>query len=52
MNCQVIVFNTIVKHTYEVDLLVVDEIHLSASPVLIHMYEQVHYKYLLGLTAT
>lgn len=50
--CKVEIFNTIIKNTYLVDLLIVDECHLSASESFLHMYEQVSYKYLLGLTAT
>ena len=51
-NCEVGIFNTIIKNTYNVDLFIIDEVHLSASPANIYMYECVSYKYLLGLTAT
>ncbi len=50
--CKVEIFNTIIKQQYQVDLLVVDECHLSASPTFINIYNCVEYKYLLGLTAT
>ena len=46
------IFNTIVKHFYDVDLFVVDECDTTASPVLINIYHTVKYKYILGLTAT
>lgn len=51
-NCRVEIFNTIIKNSYNVDLFIIDECHLSPSPVFIQMYEIVQYKYLLGLTAT
>lgn len=50
--CKVEVFNTIVKHSYTVDLFVIDELHNAASPVHISMFEKVKYRYFLGLTAT
>lgn len=50
--CKVEIFNSIIKQQYQVDLLVVDECHLSASPTFLNIYNCVEYKYLLGLTAT
>ena len=50
--CKVEIFNTIIRHSYDVDLFVVDEVHLSPSPSYILMYDCVKYRYLLGLTAT
>ena len=50
--CKVEIFNTIVKHFYDVDLFVVDECDTTATPVLINIYNTVRYKYILGLTAT
>lgn len=50
--CKVEIFNSIIKQQYQVDLLVVDECHLSASPTFLNIYACVEYKYLLGLTAT
>lgn len=50
--CKVEIFNTIVKHFYDVDLFVVDECDTTATPVLINIYQTVKYKYILGLTAT
>lgn len=46
------IFNTIVKNNYEVDLFIVDEVHLACSDVNINMFKIVKYKYVLGLTAT
>lgn len=50
--CKVEIFNTIIKNEYNVNLFVIDEVHLSASHSNIYMYECVTYKYILGLTAT
>ena len=46
------IFNTIVKNNYEVDLFIIDEVHLACSNVNINMFNVVKYKYVLGLTAT
>ena len=51
-NCDVIIVNTIVKHTYVVDLLIVDEIHATASDMFQKIFTAVNYKMILGLTAT
>jgi len=37
---------------YETDILIVDECHLSVSPVFKTLYEKVKYKMILGLSAT
>lgn len=50
--CKVEIFNTIVKREYEVDLFIIDELHLAASEINITMFQIVKYKYALGLTAT
>lgn len=50
--CKVEIFNTIIKNSYTVDLLILDEIHVCASPSNLYIFECVKYKYLLGLTAT
>lgn len=50
--CKVEIINTIVKNTYNVDLLVIDECHLIPSPVNIEIFQTVRYKYIIGLTAT
>lgn len=51
-NCEVIVANTAIKHTYKCDILVVDEIHRCAAETLKYVFSTVGYKYVLGLTAT
>lgn len=50
--CKVEIFNTIVKNNYNVDLFVIDELHMAASPINITMFNVVKYRYFLGLTAT
>lgn len=50
--CLVEIYNTIIKNSYDVDLLIVDECHLSCSDQFINIYECIKYRYLLGLTAT
>lgn len=50
--CKVEIFNSITKNQYNVDLLVIDEVHCVASPNNITIFEVVNYKYFLGLTAT
>lgn len=50
--CEVFVINTAAKYEYSCDLLVVDECHRAAAPTLQSIFEQIHYKWILGLTAT
>ena len=50
--CKVEIFNTIVNNTYNVDLLILDELHCVAAPKNIQIFKVVKYRYLLGLTAT
>lgn len=50
--CKVEIFNTIIKNSYTVDLLVIDELHCVASPSNITIFEVVKYRFFLGLTAT
>lgn len=50
--CKVEIFNTIIKNEYQVDLLCVDELHLSATPCHSILFVKVRYRYVLGLTAT
>lgn len=50
--CKVEIINTVIKNIYEVDLLVLDELHAYASEGAITLFEVVKYKYVLGLTAT
>lgn len=51
-NCKVEIFNSLIKSSYNVDLFIIDEAHLSASEKFIYMYECVSYRYILGLSAT
>lgn len=51
-HCTVCVINTVITQEWNVDMMIVDEIHTSASKSFIKIYECVHYKLLLGLTAT
>jgi len=48
----VLVVNTAVKSTHDVNLLVLDEIHNYATSTFGTIFEQVTYKKVLGLTAT
>ena len=51
-NVQVEIINTIVKHTWNCDILVIDEIHHLGSTLFSTVFEKVKYKKILGLTAT
>lgn len=46
------VINTVIKHTWNVDILCLDEEHRYASNTFQQVFKQVKYKYILGLTAT
>ena len=46
------VINTVIKHTWNVDILVLDEEHRYAANTFQQVFNQVNYKYILGLTAT
>lgn len=50
--CKVEIINTAIKHEYQVDLLILDEVHQYASEQNIEIFGCVRYKYVLGLTAT
>lgn len=52
MWCIVKIINTIVKHDWVCDLLVLDEIHGYASHLFGQVFQRVKYKIILGLTAT
>ena len=52
LNCEVHVINTVVKSNWKVDLLVLDECHRYASSTFAEVFNKVHYKLILGLTAT
>lgn len=51
-NVQYFTFQTLCKHPATCKLLIVDEAHRSVSPEFIKLYDNVKYKYILGLTAT
>lgn len=52
LNSQVIIINTLIKHEYECDLLVLDEAHRYGSQLNIQVFDRVKYKYILALSAT
>jgi len=49
---EVVVINTALKKNYDVHLLIIDEIHAFASTTRKEIFNQITYKWLLGLTAT
>lgn len=52
MQCEVKIINTVVMHEWTCDLLVLDECHKYASNMFGQVFQKVHYKIILGLTAT
>lgn len=52
VNATVEVVNTAVKSRWDVDMLVLDEIHRYASPIFGQIFDQVDYDGIMGLTAT
>ena len=51
-NVEIEVINTIVKHSYTCDYLILDEIHRFNSDLFKEVFNCVKYKLILGLTAT
>ncbi len=51
-NGEVQIINTVVKHSWEADILIIDEAHRYASDMFSQIFTCVKYKYILGLTAT
>lgn len=51
-NIEVQVINTVIKHNWSCDLLIIDEIHSSVADTLKEIFNCVKYKLILGLTAT
>lgn len=49
---QVIVINTAIKNEYKCDLLILDEAHRYASNLNIQVFERIHYRFILALSAT
>ena len=51
-NIEYYTFQTLCKKNLSCKMLIVDEAHRSVSPEFIKLYDNVTYKYILGLTAT
>lgn len=51
-NIEVVVVNTAIKNTYNVDILILDEVHRMAADEFRKVFECIKYKKLLALTAT
>lgn len=51
-NTEVQIINTAIKHSWNCDLLVIDEIHRMAADSFSQIFDKVKYKAILGLTAT
>lgn len=51
-NSTVEIINTVIKHDWNVDILVLDEEHRYASSCFSEVFNKVKYRYILGLTAT
>ena len=49
---QVVIINTLIKNTYNCDLLVLDEAHRYASNLNIQVFTKVKYRFILALSAT
>ena len=52
LSCEVLVVNTVIKHNYQCDLLIMDECHRFSSESFVNIFKVVKYKFILGLTAT
>ena len=52
MNVQVEIINSIIKHDWIIDMLVIDECHLSAAETFKQIFVKVKYSIILCLTAT
>ena len=51
-NAEVQVINTVIKHQWSCDMMVIDEIHRTGADLLREVFNCVKYKLILGLTAT
>ena len=49
---EVVIINTVIRHNWKTDFLILDEIHMMASELNIDVFNRVKYKMVLGLTAT
>lgn len=52
LTADVQVINTVIKHNWNVDILVLDECHRYNAETFSQVFKTVKYKYILGLTAT
>ena len=52
LQSDVIIINTLIKHEYVCDLLILDEAHRYASELNIQVFSKVKYKFILALSAT
>lgn len=52
LNSDVQIINTVVKHNWNCNILVIDEVHRIPTATYSQIFEKVRYKYILGLTAT
>ena len=51
-NVEIGIINTVIKHTYTCDMLVLDECHRYSAETFSEVFKCVKYKLILGLTAT
>jgi superfamily II DNA or RNA helicase len=52
LNGEVVVVNTLIKNKYDVELLIIDEIHRFAADTFVTTFDVVNYDKILGLTAS
>lgn len=52
LNCDIQVINSVIKKSWECDLLIIDEIQRVSADTFKEVFNTVKYKYVLGLTAT
>ena len=52
LNCNIQVINTVIKNSYNCDILIIDEIQRIAADTFREVFNTVKYQYVLGLTAT
>lgn len=51
-NCEIQIINTVIKHKWKCDFLIIDEIHKALAKQMSQVFDCVKYKIILGLTAT
>ena len=51
-NVEVVIINTCIKHSWQCDMLIIDEIHRTGADEFSKVFKQVKYRIILGLTAT